>query len=94
MSDLRLLVHLAGEAALLLWGLHMVQSGVERAFGGRLQALLGAALGSPLRAMGAGLCVTAALQSSTAAALMVEVRGCPWRLMRGGAFGRYYMDSR
>jgi phosphate:Na+ symporter len=71
MSDLRLLVHLAGEAALLLWGLHMVQSGVERAFGGRLQALLGAALGSPLRAMGAGLCVTAALQSSTAAALMV-----------------------
>ena len=71
MSDLRLLVHLAGEAALLLWGLHMVQSGIERAFGGRLQALLGAALGSPLRAMGAGLCVTAALQSSTAAALMV-----------------------
>lgn len=71
MSDLRLLVHLAGEAALLLWGLHMVQSGVERAFGGRLQALLGAALGSPLRAMGAGLCVTAALQSSTATALMV-----------------------
>lgn len=71
MSELRLLVHLAGEAALLLWGLHMVQSGVERAFGGRLQALLGAALGSALRAMGAGLAVTAALQSSTATALMI-----------------------
>lgn len=71
MSELRLLVHLAGEAALLLWGLHMVQSGVERAFGGRLQALLGAALGAPLRAMGAGLAVTAALQSSTATALMI-----------------------
>lgn len=71
MTELRLLVHLAGEAALLLWGLHMVQTGVERAFGGRLQAMLGTALGSPLRAMGAGLGVTAALQSSTATALMI-----------------------
>jgi phosphate:Na+ symporter len=71
MTELRLLVQLAGEAALLLWGLHMVQSGVERAFGGRLQAILGAALGRPSRAMLAGLGVTAALQSSTATALMV-----------------------
>jgi phosphate:Na+ symporter len=71
MSELRLLVHLAGEAALLLWGLHMVQSGVERAFGGRLQTLLGTALGRPGRAMLAGLVVTAALQSSTATALMI-----------------------
>ena len=71
MSELRLLVHLAGEAALLLWGLHMVQSGVERAFGGRLQALLGTALGQPWRALLAGLGVTAALQSSTATALMI-----------------------
>lgn len=71
MNELGLLIHLAGEAALLLWGLHMVQSGVERAFGGRLQAMLGTALGSPLRAMAAGLGVTAALQSSTATALMI-----------------------
>ncbi|MGG5820553.1 Na/Pi cotransporter family protein [Falsiroseomonas sp. HW251] len=71
MSELRLLLQLAGEAALLLWGLHMVQSGVERAFGGRLQSMLGMALGSPLRAMVAGLGVTAALQSSTATALMI-----------------------
>jgi phosphate:Na+ symporter len=71
MTELRLLVQLAGEAALLLWGLHMVQSGVERAFGGRLQAVLGTALGRPWRAMLAGIGVTAALQSSTATALMV-----------------------
>jgi phosphate:Na+ symporter len=71
MTELRLLVQLAGEAALLLWGLHMVQSGVQRAFGGRLQALLGTALGRPGRAMLAGVAVTAALQSSTATALMV-----------------------
>jgi phosphate:Na+ symporter len=72
MSELRLLVQLLGEAALLLWGLHMVQSGVQRAFGGRLQALLGTALSRPGRAMLAGLGVTAALQSSTATALMVS----------------------
>lgn len=71
MREVSLLVHLAGEAALLLWGLHMVQTGVDRAFGGRLQALLGAAMGHPLRAMLAGLGVTAALQSSTATALMI-----------------------
>jgi phosphate:Na+ symporter len=71
MTELRLLVQLAGEAALLLWGLHMVQSGVERAFGGRLQSLLGTALGTPGRALLAGLGVTAALQSSTATALMI-----------------------
>lgn len=72
MKDLNFLLHVAGEAALLLWGLHMVQSGVERAFGGRLQALLGTALGKPGRAILAGLGVTAALQSSTATALMVS----------------------
>ncbi len=71
MSELNFLVQMAGEAALLLWGLHMVQSGVERAFGGRLQAVLGAALGRPLAALLAGLGVTAALQSSTATALMI-----------------------
>jgi phosphate:Na+ symporter len=71
MTELRLLVHLAGEAALLLWGLHMVQSGVERALGGRLQAMLARALGRPGRAMLAGLVATAALQSSTAMALMI-----------------------
>ena len=45
------LLDLMGGVALLLWGLHMVQSGVERAFGGRLQAMLGKALGRPERAM-------------------------------------------
>ena len=45
MGEARLLLELAGEAALLLWGLHMVQSGVQRAFGSRLQQRLGVALG-------------------------------------------------
>ena len=45
MTELRFLLELAGEAALLLWGLHMVQSGVQRAFGSRLRQWLGVALG-------------------------------------------------
>ncbi|MBY0333173.1 MAG: Na/Pi cotransporter family protein [Acetobacteraceae bacterium] len=72
MQEARLLLELAGEAALLLWGLHMVQSGVQRAFGSRLQRWLGIALGGQVRAVLAGLGVTAALQSSTATALMVS----------------------
>jgi phosphate:Na+ symporter len=45
MAEVKLLLELAGEAALLLWGLHMVQSGVQRAFGSRLRQALGVALG-------------------------------------------------
>jgi hypothetical protein len=32
------LVNLAGAVALLLWGVHMVQTGVQRALGARLRA--------------------------------------------------------
>jgi len=71
LDALRLLIELAGEAALLLFGLHLVQRGVERAFGANLRRTVGVALGSRPRAFLAGLGVTAALQSSTAAALMV-----------------------
>ncbi len=65
------LIDLAGAIALLLWGVHMVQSGIQRAFGAELRRTLGAALGDRLRAFMAGLGVTAALQSSTATGLIV-----------------------
>ncbi|WP_203072172.1 Na/Pi cotransporter family protein [Falsiroseomonas ponticola] len=71
MAELRILIELAGEAALLLWGLHMVRSGIERAFGSRLRVWLGVALEGRGRAFLAGLGVTTALQSSTATALML-----------------------
>ena len=64
------LIDLAGWVALLLWGLHMVQSGIQRAFGPSLRRTLGMALGNRLKAFFAGLGVTAILQSSTATALM------------------------
>ena len=65
------LLNLAGAIALLLWGVHMVQSGVQRAFGSDLRRFLARALSNRVRAAAAGLGVTAILQSSTATGLMV-----------------------
>jgi phosphate:Na+ symporter len=64
------LLDLMGGVALLLWGLHMVLSGVLRAFGPNLRRFLGSALRDRFTAFGAGLCLTALLQSSTATGLM------------------------
>ncbi len=64
------LIELAGFIALLLWGTHMVQTGIQRAFGANLRAILGSALRNRFRAFFAGLGVTALLQSSTATGLM------------------------
>ncbi len=70
MSATHILINLIGEIALLLWGIHMVQSGVTRVYGTDLRRLLGRGLRTRFHAFLAGLGVTAALQSSTATALM------------------------
>jgi len=59
-----------GGVALLLWGLHMVQSGILRAFGPDLRRFLSRALENRFAAFAAGLGLTAVLQSSTATGLM------------------------
>jgi phosphate:Na+ symporter len=64
-------LNLAGSVGLLLWGVHMVQTGVQRAFGAKLRNFLGRTLSKPFRAFLAGIGVTAILQSSTATGLMV-----------------------
>jgi len=64
------LLDLMGGVALLLWGLHMVQSGIMRAFGPDLRRLLSRTLRNRFAAFGAGLGLTALLQSSTATGLM------------------------
>src|SRR5450631_224080 len=64
------ILDLMGGVALLLWGLHMVHSGVVRAFGADLRRLLGLALKGRFRAFLAGAFVTALLQSRTATGLM------------------------
>ena len=65
-----ILLDLVGGVALLLWGLHMVRSGIVRAFGSDLRRFLGIALRNRFLAFMAGLWVTALLQSSTATGLM------------------------
>jgi len=65
-----ILLDLMGGVALLLWGLHMVHSGIVRAFGSDLRRFLGLALRNRLLAFIAGIFVTALLQSSTATGLM------------------------
>jgi phosphate:Na+ symporter len=64
------LLDLMGGVALLLWGLHMVLTGVLRAFGPDLRRILGKALRNRFAAFCAGLGLTALLQSSTATGLM------------------------
>jgi phosphate:Na+ symporter len=65
-----ILLDLVGGVSLLLWGLHMVRSGIVRAFGSDLRRFLGVALRNRLLAFAAGVFVTAMLQSSTATGLM------------------------
>lgn len=65
------LTNLAGSVALLLWGVHMVQTGVQRACGARLNVILSHTLRNKFHAFFAGLGITAILQSSTATGLMI-----------------------
>jgi phosphate:Na+ symporter len=74
-SGTLILVQLGGYVGLLLWGTHMVTTGIERGFGTELRLWLGRSLSRPGRparfyAVLAGLAVTAILQSSTATGLM------------------------
>ena len=71
MSGTLILLQLGGYVGLLLWGTHMVTTGVERGFGAELHLWLGRSLARSGRrarflAFLAGLAVTAVLQSSTA----------------------------
>ncbi|MES3428944.1 Na/Pi cotransporter family protein [Enterobacter hormaechei] len=69
---IKVLLDLVGGVALLLWGLHMVHSGIVRAFGSKIRRFLGSVLKNRFHALMAGIGVTAVLQSSTATALMLS----------------------
>jgi phosphate:Na+ symporter len=66
------LIQLFGAAALLLWGLRMVRTGVLRAFGTQLRSFLGGAMGNRFSAFFSGLGATLLLQSSSATALITS----------------------
>ncbi len=67
-----LILNLVGSVALLLWGVRMVRTGMNRAFGPWLRRILAASSRNPLSAFAVGLGVTGLLQSSTATALIVS----------------------
>ena len=70
MSGTSVLISVSGFVGLLLWGTHMVSTGVQRGFGTSLRRALERNLGDRWRAFFTGLGITTLLQSSTAAGLM------------------------
>src|SRR5260221_12728019 len=70
MNGTVILIELAGHVGLLLWGTHMVGTGVKRGFGPVLRRWLGCNLDGPFRAFVTGLGVTTLLQISTATGLL------------------------
>jgi phosphate:Na+ symporter len=69
-SGTRVLVDLAGQVGLLLWGTHMVSTGVQRGYGTALRRALERNLDRRWLAFLTGVGVTTLLQSSTATGLM------------------------
>ena len=72
MDSSLLLIDLLGAAALLLFGLRLLKSGVGRAFGARLRQVLASGTRNRVTAFATGLAATLALQSSTAVAMMIS----------------------
>ena len=65
------LLNLLAAIALLVWGTHLVRTGILRVLGANLRAVLAHATGNRATAALAGVGVTALVQSSTATALIV-----------------------
>lgn len=65
-----ILLHLAGATMLLLYAVHMVRTGMERAHGAALRRLLGEAKRGQLKAASGGAVMAVLLQSSTAVAMI------------------------
>ncbi|MCB4363958.1 Na/Pi cotransporter family protein [Hydrogenophaga taeniospiralis] len=67
---MRHLLDLLAAVALLVWGTHLVRTGVLRVFGSNLRQMLATSMGNRFSAALSGLAVTALVQSSTATALI------------------------
>lgn len=65
------ILNLAGAAALLLWSVRIIRTGVQRAFKSELRTWLRRSSGNPPMAAGTGVLAAILLQSSTAVALLV-----------------------
>jgi phosphate:Na+ symporter len=67
---LNTLIHILSSVALLVWGTHIVKSGVLRVFGAGLRRTLSSSIGNRFHAFLAGLGVTGLVQSSSATAAL------------------------
>ncbi|EPM3466385.1 Na/Pi cotransporter family protein, partial [Providencia stuartii] len=65
------LLHLLSSVALLVWGTHIVRTGIMRVFGADLRRILGKSVNKRTSAFLSGVGVTALVQSSNATALLV-----------------------
>ena len=65
------LLNLFAAIALLVWGTHLVRTGILRVFGGSIRNVIARGTANRLRAVATGLGVTALVQSSTAMSLIV-----------------------
>lgn len=66
------LLNLLAAIALLVWGTHLVRTGILRVFGANLRNLLAKSVSNRFNAVISGIGVTALVQSSTATALIVS----------------------
>ena len=66
------LLNLLAAVALLVWGTHLVRTGILRVFGANLRHILAGSVGSRFTAALSGIGVTALVQSSTATALITS----------------------
>jgi len=66
------LLNLLAAVALLIWGTHLVRTGILRVFGANLRQLIAHSVSNRFTAVLSGIGVTAVVQSSTATALIVS----------------------
>ncbi len=69
---LQILIHIAGAAALLIWAVRLVRTGVERGFAAPMRIWLRHSARNRLLAAGSGIGAAVLLQSATAVAVLVS----------------------
>jgi phosphate:Na+ symporter len=65
------LLNLLSAIALLVWGTHIVRTGILRVYGSQLRRILSHSVAKRPQAFAAGIGVTALVQSSNATAMLV-----------------------
>jgi phosphate:Na+ symporter len=68
---MQILLNLLAGVSLLVWGTHIVRTGILRLYGSNLRRFLRVSVAKPVNAFFAGIGITALIQSSTATALIV-----------------------